>query len=49
VVADGGDKLRDGAKVEVITPEARADAGGGGERKPGGRGKRRPEGAAAAN
>ena len=48
VVADGGDKLRDGAKVEVITAEARSGAADG---KPGARGKRRPEGGppAAAN
>ena len=48
VVADGGDKLRDGAKVEVISAEARS---GSTEGKPGTRGKRRPEGGppAAAN
>jgi multidrug efflux system membrane fusion protein len=50
VVADGADKLRDGAKVEVITPEARAKPADG-AKKPGTGGKRRPEGAppAAAN
>lgn len=40
VVTDGADKLRDGAKVEVITPEKR-QAAGGGEGKGGWQGKRR--------
>jgi multidrug efflux system membrane fusion protein len=39
VVADGADKLRDGAKVEVITPEARAKPADG-AKKPGTGGKR---------
>ncbi len=43
VVADGADKLRDGAKVEVITAETRARPADG-EKKPGMRGKR-PDGA----
>lgn len=38
VVTDGTDKLRDGARVEVISPEARAAAGG-----PGMRGKRQAD------
>lgn len=42
VVTDGADKLRPGARVEVITAEARAAAS---EVKPASRGKRRPEGA----
>lgn len=42
VVTDGADKLRDGAKVEVISAGARAAADA---TKPAARGKRRPEGA----
>ncbi|MBS1190427.1 MAG: multidrug transporter subunit MdtA [Rhodocyclaceae bacterium] len=47
VVTDGADKLRDGAKVEVISPEKRqAQAAPGGDQKPGGRGRRQqPDGA----
>ncbi len=54
VVTDGADKLRDGARVEVISAEARAAAdqkagGGRGKRREGGAtgegGERRPEGA----
>ena len=47
VVIDGVDRLRDGAKVEVIAsdPKQRAGASGGGERK---RGNRGPAGAASA-
>ncbi len=48
VVTDGADKLRDGAKVEVIAPEARATKPAAGEKKPGAGGKRRREGAPAA-
>jgi multidrug efflux system membrane fusion protein len=48
VVTDGADKLRDGAKVEVIAAEARAAKPAAGERKPGAGGKRRREGAPAA-
>lgn len=43
VVTDGADKLRDGAKVEVITP-GKHQGGANGEPKPGGRGKRRSDG-----
>ena len=47
VVIDGVDRLRDGAKVEVIAadPKQRAGASGGGERQ---RGNRGPAGAASA-
>ena len=50
IVTDGADKLREGAKVEVISAEARAaGARAGGDAKPKGerRGKRRADGAGA--
>ena len=51
VVTDGADKLRDGAKVEVIAANAPAATPASSDKTPGARGKRRPEGtpAAAAN
>ena len=49
-VIDGVDRLRDGAKVEVIAadPKQRAGATGGGERQRGTRGTRGPAGSASA-
>jgi len=44
VVTDGTDKLRDGAKVEVISPETRAKPPAG-DQKGGPGGRRRPQGA----
>lgn len=40
VVTDGADKLRDGAKVEVISPERRTAAAGGPQRRSGNRAQR---------
>mgnify|MGYP002364736311 FL=1 len=45
VVLDGGDKLRDGAKVEVVSAEQRRQGQAPAEGKPGGRGKWRKDGA----
>ncbi len=44
VVLDGGDKLRDGAKVEVVSAEQRRQGQAPAEGKPGGRGKWRKDG-----
>ena len=44
VVLDGGDKLRDGAKVEVVSAEQRRQGQAAAEGKPGGRGKWRKDG-----
>jgi len=48
VVTDGADKLRDGAKVEVIAADAPGASPATSDKKPGARGKRRPEEAPAA-
>ena len=48
VVTDGADKLRDGAKVEVIAANAPTTTPASSDKTPGARGKRRPEEAPAA-